>query len=79
MQQAGTAVQKLDAMEFYRRMAVERELGKHGEGETCRGGLLRTANAVWDETGNFILYPTLLGIKGGRSSVSEVVPLGSDS
>ncbi|KAJ9105420.1 hypothetical protein QFC21_001791 [Naganishia friedmannii] len=63
MQQAGTAVQKLDAMEFYRRMATERELGKNGEGETCKGGLLRTANAVWDETGNFILYPTLLGIK----------------
>ncbi|KAJ9091648.1 hypothetical protein QFC19_009018 [Naganishia cerealis] len=63
MQQAGTAVQKLDAMEFYRRMAVERELGKNGEGETCKGGMLRTANAVWDETGNFILYPTLLGIK----------------
>lgn len=68
MQQAGTAVQKLDAMEFYRRMAVERELGKNGEGETCKGGLLRTANAVWDETGNFILYPTLLGIKGEHTT-----------
>lgn len=68
MQQAGTAVQKLDAMEFYRRMAVERELGKNGEGETCEGGLLRTANAVWDETGNFILYPTLLGIKGEHTT-----------
>ncbi|KAJ9114892.1 hypothetical protein QFC20_001264 [Naganishia adeliensis] len=63
MQQAGTAVQKLEPMEFYRRMAVERELSKDGEGETCKGGLLRTANAVWDETGNFILYPSLLGIK----------------
>lgn len=45
-------------------MAVERELSKDGEGETCKGGMLRTANAVWDETGNFILYPSLLGIKG---------------
>lgn len=64
MQQAGTAVQQLEPMEFYRRMAVERELNKDGEGETCKGGMLRTANAVWDETGNFILYPSLLGIKG---------------
>jgi len=26
---------------------------------------LRTANAVWDESGNFVIYPTMLGIKGG--------------
>ncbi len=67
MQQAGTAVIKLDEMEFGRRLAVERELereGEGGEGGTGQGGMLRTANAVWDESGNFVLYPTLLGIKG---------------
>ena len=73
MQQAGTASAKLDDMEFGRRLAVERELERgslEGEGSTGKGGLLRTANAVWDESGNFIIYPTLLGIKGkpGRES-----------
>ncbi|KAG7562564.1 hypothetical protein FFLO_02038 [Filobasidium floriforme] len=66
MQQAGTASAKLDDMEFGRRLAVERELERgslQGEGSTGKGGLLRTANAVWDESGNFIIYPTLLGIK----------------
>lgn len=66
MQQAGTASVKLDDMEFGRRLAVERELertSEGGEGSTGKGGLLRTANAVWDESGHFILYPTLLGVK----------------
>jgi peptidylprolyl isomerase domain and WD repeat-containing protein 1 len=69
MQQAGTAVHKLDDMEFGRRLALERELERDGDEErtgTGKGGLLRTANAVWDESGNFVLYPTLLGIKGER-------------
>lgn len=66
MQQAGTAIAKLDGMEFGRRIAVERSLeadAEDGPGGTGLGGLLRTANAVWDESGNFVLYPTLLGIK----------------
>lgn len=61
MQQAGTAVFKLDDMDFGRRLAAERELDRSESGP---GGLLRTANAVWDESGNFVLYPTMLGIKG---------------
>ena len=61
MQQAGTAVYKLDDMDFGRRIAVERELETNESGP---GGALRTASAVWDESGNFILYPTMLGIKG---------------
>ena len=61
MQQAGTAVYKLDDMDFGRRLAVERELDRDESGP---GGALRTANAVWDESGNFLLYPTMLGIKG---------------
>jgi peptidylprolyl isomerase domain and WD repeat-containing protein 1 len=43
---------------------LELERGSiEGEGSTGKGGLLRTSNAVWDESGNFIIYPTLLGIK----------------
>lgn len=74
MQQAGTASVKLDDMEFGRRLAVERELERgslEGEGSTGKGGLLRTANAAWDESGNFVIYPTLLGIKGETGSESR--------
>ena len=42
-------------------MAVERELDRDEAGP---GGVLRTANAVWDESGNFLMYSTMLGIKG---------------
>ncbi|CAG8473316.1 2335_t:CDS:10 [Acaulospora colombiana] len=55
MQQAGTTIYKLDDMEFGRRLAVERELEK-----TQQAG---TMDAVFDESGNFIIYPTMLGIK----------------
>lgn len=60
MQQASAGVHKMDDMEFGRRLAVERELEKDGEGKKAAG----TMNAVWDESGSFVLYPTLLGIKG---------------
>ncbi len=61
MQQAGTAVYQLDDMDFGRRLAIDRELEKSESGPR---GALRSANAVWDESGNFLLYPTMLGIKG---------------
>jgi peptidylprolyl isomerase domain and WD repeat-containing protein 1 len=57
MQQAGTDIYKVDDMEFGRRLAVERELEKD-----LKAGA--TMNAVWDESGNFLIYPTMLGIKG---------------
>lgn len=60
MQQAGTAVIKLDDMVFAQRLAHERDLDTKESGP---GGALRTANAVWDESGNFVLYPSILGIK----------------
>lgn len=60
MQQAGTAIYKVDDMEFGRRLAAERELEKDERA-------WRTMNAVWDESGNFVIYPTLLGIKGSFS------------
>lgn len=68
MQQAGTAIYKVDDMEFGRRLAVERELekdmGVSGGGEDVVRAAGRTMNAVWDESGNFVIYPTMLGIKG---------------
>lgn len=56
MQQAGTAVVKLDDMDFQRRIALEREIEKSDQYARC--------NAIFDDTSNFILYPTLLGVKG---------------
>ncbi|XP_077981047.1 peptidylprolyl isomerase domain and WD repeat-containing protein 1-like [Glandiceps talaboti] len=47
--------QQLPDMEFGRRMAQERDLGKSGN--------LKRGNVVFDESGNFILYGTMLGIK----------------
>ncbi|KAI7792990.1 peptidylprolyl isomerase domain and WD repeat-containing protein 1 [Triplophysa rosa] len=47
--------QQLPDMEFGRRMAVEREL------EKVDG--IRLANIIFDETGHFVLYGTMLGIK----------------
>ena len=61
MQQAGTAVYRVEDMEFGRRLAVERELELPGPDGRIPGMLI---NAVWDESGSFVLYPTLLGIKG---------------
>ncbi|KAI9145218.1 peptidyl-prolyl cis-trans isomerase cyp15 [Paraphysoderma sedebokerense] len=55
MQQAGTTIYKLDDMEFGRRLAVERELEKSPQAAYM--------NAIFDETSNFVLYPTILGIK----------------
>jgi len=55
-------------MEFGRRLAHERELEKDGvvaeHGIGVPRGAARTMRAVWDESGNFVIYPTLLGIKG---------------
>ncbi|KAJ7863081.1 hypothetical protein B0H14DRAFT_2739235 [Mycena olivaceomarginata] len=60
MQQAGTAMSKLDDMEFGRRLAMERELEMPGPDGHVPG---RWSNAIWDESGAFILYPSLLGVK----------------
>jgi hypothetical protein len=61
MQQAGTAVYRVEDMEFGRRLAMERELELPGPDGRIPG---RWSNVIWDESGAFILYPSLLGIKG---------------
>lgn len=69
MQQAGTAVFKLDDMDFGRRLAIERDLDQNESGP---GGVLRTANVVWDESGNFVIYASLLGIKVVNTVTNKV-------
>ena len=65
MQQAGTAIQKLDDVEFGRRLAVEREL----ESPAVRNRI----NVIFDETGHFILYGSILGTKVINTLTNRVV------
>lgn len=67
MQQAGTALQKLEEVEFGRRLAVEREL----EQPPVRNRV----NVVFDESGHFIMYGSLLGIKVINTFTNRVVKL----
>jgi peptidylprolyl isomerase domain and WD repeat-containing protein 1 len=65
MQQAGTALQKLEDVEFGRRMATEREI------ETA--ALKNKVNVIFDETGHFILYGSILGTKVINTYTNRVV------
>ncbi|KAL2004731.1 hypothetical protein VTN00DRAFT_3259 [Thermoascus crustaceus] len=66
MQQAGTALQQLDEVEFGRRLAIERELG---ENIVTRGKV----NVIFDESGHFILYGSLHGVKCINTFTNRVV------
>lgn len=50
------AKQLVPNIEFGRRMAMERDL-ERTDSASCLG------NALFDETGNFLIYPTPLGVK----------------
>lgn len=63
MQQAGTAAVKLEEVEFGRRMAVERDL------DNVRNRI----NLVFDESGHFIVYGSLYGVKVINTLTNRVV------
>jgi peptidylprolyl isomerase domain and WD repeat-containing protein 1 len=65
MQQAGTAIQRLDNGEFTRRLATEREL----DSPAVRG----MVNIIFDESGHFILYGSYLGIKVLNTFTNQIV------
>lgn len=65
MQQAGTAIQKLENAEFGRRLAQEREL----DSPSLRG----MSNIIFDESGHFIIYGSYLGIKVLNTFTNQVV------
>ena len=65
MQQAGTALQKLEDVEFGRRLAVERELENPA--------LQNKINVIFDETGHFIIYGSILGTKVINTLTNRVV------
>jgi peptidylprolyl isomerase domain and WD repeat-containing protein 1 len=67
MQQAGTAVQHLEDMEFGRRIGIERELDQ----PSTRSRL----NVIFDETSNFILYGSMYGVKVINTLTNKLVKL----
>lgn len=67
MQQAGLATQKLDEVEFGRRLAAEREI----ESPSLRN----KANVIFDESGHFILYGSIFGIKVLNTLTNRVVKM----
>lgn len=67
MQQAGTALQKLEPVEFGRRLALEREI----ETDVYRD----KANVIFDESGNFIIYGSISGIRVLNTYTNQVVKI----
>ncbi|KAM3448992.1 hypothetical protein MY3296_007310 [Beauveria thailandica] len=65
LQQAGSATQKMDQVEFGRRLAQEREV----ESQSMRAG----SNVIFDESGNFLIYGSMLGIKVLNTYTNQVV------
>ncbi|KAJ3570103.1 hypothetical protein NP233_g4631 [Leucocoprinus birnbaumii] len=72
MQQAGTAIYRVEDMEFGRRLAVEKEFELPGPDGRIPA---RWTNVIWDESGAFIIYPTLLGVKVVNTVTNRVVRL----
>ncbi|KAL9711194.1 Peptidyl-prolyl cis-trans isomerase cyp15 [Leucoagaricus gongylophorus] len=72
MQQAGTAIHRVEDMEFGRRLAVEKEFELPGPDGRVPA---HWSNVIWDESGAFIVYPTLLGIKVVNTVTNRVVRL----
>ncbi|KAI9931424.1 hypothetical protein ASPWEDRAFT_103936 [Aspergillus wentii DTO 134E9] len=65
MQQTGSAIYELDEIEFGRRLAVEREL----ENPVTKPKI----NVLFDESGHFILYGSLYGVKCINTYTNRVV------
>ncbi|MCJ1457976.1 hypothetical protein MMC28_008345 [Mycoblastus sanguinarius] len=65
MQQAGTGLQKLEDVEFGRRLAVERELENPA--------LQNKINVIFDESSNFVVYGSILGTKVINTLTNRVV------
>eukprot|EP01113_Clastostelium_recurvatum_P020926 TRINITY_DN2477_c0_g1_i1.p1 TRINITY_DN2477_c0_g1~~TRINITY_DN2477_c0_g1_i1.p1 ORF type:complete len:663 (-),score=150.28 TRINITY_DN2477_c0_g1_i1:90-2078(-) len=62
---------RLDNIDFGRRMAVEREI----DTAVTAGDTAAASNVIFDDSGKFILYPTLFGIKVVNLITNKVVKL----
>lgn len=67
MQQAGTALHKLEDNDFKRRLTQERDV----ESSSFRDKV----NIVFDESGHFIIYGSILGVKVLNTYTNQVVKL----
>jgi peptidylprolyl isomerase domain and WD repeat-containing protein 1 len=67
MQQAGTAVQHLEDMEFGKRIGIEKELDQPS--------LRSRLNVIFDETSNFVLYSSMYGVKVINILTNKLVKL----
>ena len=65
MQQAGTALYKLEDLDLGRRLAVEREL----ENPVLQNKI----NVIFDESSNFILHGSMLGVKVINTLTNRIV------
>ena len=65
LQHAGSATHKLDPVEFGRRMGQEKDV----ESQTLKD----KSNVIFDESGNFIIYATMVGIKVLNIFTNQVV------
>ncbi|KAI8961717.1 hypothetical protein F5Y11DRAFT_325073 [Daldinia sp. FL1419] len=65
MQRAGTTTQKLDDVDFGRRLAAEREI----ESPSLRDKV----NVIFDESGHFVLYGSIIGIKVLNTYTNQIV------
>ncbi|KAG6017085.1 hypothetical protein E4U43_002334 [Claviceps pusilla] len=65
MQKAGAASHNLDGVEFGRRLALEREVDSQM--------LRHKSNIIFDDSGNFIVYGSMLGIKVLNTYTNQVV------
>ena len=65
MQQAGTAITKLEDVDFKRRLITEQELDNQA--------MTKRINLTFDETGHFILYGSLHGTKVLNTLTNRVV------
>lgn len=64
MQQAGTSHVALDNMEFGRRVANENDMERVMAKPISEAPPSVHVNCLWDESDHFLIYPTLIGIKG---------------
>ena len=65
MQQAGTALHKLEEVEYGRRLAAERDVETGDKGSKI--------NVIFDESSNFVMYGSLYGIKMVNLVTNRVV------
>ncbi|OAX81248.1 hypothetical protein ACJ72_04412 [Emergomyces africanus] len=65
MQQAGTALYKLEEVEFGRRIAIEKGLENPNT--------MPKINVIFDESGHFVMYGSIMGIKCINTFTNRVV------